>query len=59
MDHVSSCNEPSSPTHSFSFSPSKLFLNNLKQPDITLSLQQLLQEFKDIFPNKLQEGLPP
>ena len=59
VDIVSSCNESSSAMHSFSLPTSNLSLNNLKQPVNAPSLQQLLQEFKDVFPNKLPEGLPP
>ena len=44
--------------HSFSL-PSQLFLNNVKQPINAMPLQQLLQEFKNVFPNELSKGLPP
>ena len=43
--------------HSF-FLPSQLSLNNEKQPVNAMSLQQLLQELKDVFPNELLESLP-
>ena len=59
MDNASSSHESSSAMHSFSLPPSQLSLNNVKQPVNTMSLQQLLQEFKDVFPNELLEGLPP
>lgn len=42
VDTISSCNESSLAMHSFSLSPSKLSLNNLKQPVNDSSLQQLL-----------------
>ena len=57
VDDASSCNEPSSVMHSFSL-PSQLSLNNVKQPVNAMPLQQLLQEFTDVFLNELVEGLP-
>ena len=56
VDDASSCNEPSSTMHSFSL-PSQLSLNNVKQPVNATYLKQLLQEFKDLFPNELPKGL--
>ena len=44
--------------HSFSL-PSQLSLNIVKQPINATSLQQLLQELKDVFPNELPKGVPP
>ena len=55
VDDASSYNEHSSVMHSFSL-PSQLSLNNVKQPINAIPLQQLLQEFKDVFPNELPEG---
>ena len=57
VDDASSFNEPYSAMHSFSL-PSQLSLNNVKQPVNVMYLQQLLQEFKDVFPNELPRGLP-
>ena len=58
MDDASSCNEPSSAMQSFSLL-SKLSLNNVKQPFNAMLLQQVLHEFKDVFPNELSKDLPP
>ena len=51
VDNASSSHESSSAMHSFSLPPSQLFLNNVKQLVNATSLQQLLQEFNDVFPN--------
>ena len=59
VDNTSSFHESSSTMHSFSLPPSQLSLNNVKQLVNATSLQQLLQEFKDVFSNELCEGLPP
>ena len=61
VDNASSSHESSSAVYSFSLPPSQLFLNNVivKQPANATSLQQLLQEFNNVFPNELPEGLPP
>ena len=58
VEDASSCNESSSAMHSFSL-PSQLSLNNVKQPINAMSLQQLLQDVKDVLPNVLPKGLPP
>ena len=58
VDNASSSHKSSSTMHSFSLPPSQLSLNNVKQPVNATCLQQLLQEFKDVFPNELLEGLP-
>ena len=38
--------------------PSQITLNNLKQSINVMSSHKLFQEFKDVFPNELLDGLP-